>query len=93
MKEHDPLEIHLLQFSTGQTHPSARVRSLYVSKASNYNGRPGISLEVAGDHLAMLATHNRDFRPVNDLFKMFNWKTGELTTVRTGVMCRHLSIR
>ncbi|KAJ7779778.1 hypothetical protein B0H16DRAFT_1878445 [Mycena metata] len=72
------IDIKLLQFSTGRPHPLAMQPTLHIHHASMSVGRPGISIEVVDQTLAIsLLYWGNELRNLDALY-LYNWKSGIL---------------
>ncbi|KAJ7443212.1 hypothetical protein B0H11DRAFT_469874 [Mycena galericulata] len=70
------LDVMLLKFSTGAPHPLAAKPTLHIHDVQIIRGRPGLSIEIVGENLALSALYWNDERRDMDTFHLYNWKTG-----------------
>ncbi|KAJ7448780.1 hypothetical protein FB451DRAFT_1375279 [Mycena latifolia] len=70
------VEVLLLKFSTGQPHPLAARAALHVHDVQADLGPPGISIEIAGENLAISLVYWSDGEREMDALHLYNWKTG-----------------
>jgi hypothetical protein len=75
------IEIHLLEFPTGNPHPSATLQTLFVTRTEQEARRPGISLEILGRHLAILVTYGTHTSNLLDQLILFDWMNGTIILV------------
>ncbi|KAK7046238.1 hypothetical protein R3P38DRAFT_2607120 [Favolaschia claudopus] len=70
------VDISLLKFSTGAPHPLAAQPVLHVHDVEVVRHRPGISIEIVGDTLALSMVYwSFELRDMDVLY-LFNWKLG-----------------
>ncbi|TFK29473.1 hypothetical protein FA15DRAFT_582146 [Coprinopsis marcescibilis] len=70
------IEMHLLQFSTGEPHPEAQQHRILVRK--DPSPAPAIGIEIVGDNLVLILTHHRSRQRPDDHVFVYEWKTGKL---------------
>jgi hypothetical protein len=71
------LEIRLLSFSTGQSHPLAEQPNIYITTKSLLLGHCNVLIEIVGDFLALLITFPWARNENEDMFFLVRWKKGE----------------
>lgn len=76
-------ELILLNISTGEYHISARQPVIYVTDTAFDQGHCSVMLEIVGDRLALLLTFDTE---VDDMFYLYDWRSGSLQTVRTSII-------
>ncbi|KAJ6535754.1 hypothetical protein B0H19DRAFT_1271476 [Mycena capillaripes] len=70
------IDVLLLNFSTGAPHPLAAQPTLHIHDVELNRGRPGVSLEIVGQNLALsLMYWNDESRDMDGLY-LYNWKSG-----------------
>ncbi|KAJ7477338.1 hypothetical protein FB451DRAFT_1396331 [Mycena latifolia] len=71
------VDIQLLKFSTGHPHPQAAQPTLHIQDVNILIGRPGISIEIVAENLAISMVYwdyeGRDM----DTLHVYNWLTGQ----------------
>lgn len=76
-------ELVLLSVSTGEHHVSAAQPVIRVTETIPHQGHCSVMLEIVGDRLALLLTYENHPTGLEDTFYLYNWRTGNLITVRT----------
>jgi hypothetical protein len=76
------LEIHLLQFTTGTCHESAKVPVMQLEFEGKFDRSFEAHLEVMGDYLVVLLAHGSLFRGYQTLY-LLDWTRGQLICVST----------
>jgi hypothetical protein len=74
------LEIRLLSFSTGQSHPLAEQPIIFIATWSLIVGHHDVLIEIVGDFLALLITFLFE-RDEEDMLFLVRWKKGEVHCV------------
>lgn len=82
-------ELILLNISTGKYHTSATQPVIYVADTVTDQGHCSVMLEIVGDHLALLLTYDTQ---VDDMFYLYDWRSGVLKTVRASAMQEKFSL-
>ncbi|KAJ7290063.1 hypothetical protein C8J57DRAFT_1114049 [Mycena rebaudengoi] len=85
------LDIVLLNLSTGKPHELATNPIIHVDDVDAARNRPGISIEIVGENLALLLVYWDNEETDKDAFHLYNWKLGTpkmapLRIVNTGVV-------
>ncbi|KAJ7093422.1 hypothetical protein B0H15DRAFT_832283 [Mycena belliarum] len=70
------IEVVLLEFSTGHTHPLAAHSTLHIHDVEAEMERPGISIEIVGENLVLSLVYWGDGRRDMDTLHIYNWMTG-----------------
>jgi len=73
------VEIHFIEFSTGNPHPHAREHRIFVM--STEWKKPSVGIEIVGENLVLILSHTNAWKPDNRIF-IYEWKTGVLKVVR-----------
>lgn len=82
------IELQLVQFSTGAPHPFAARPTLHIHDVDLAHGKPGISIEIVDEILALsLVYWNYPLRDM-DTLHLYNWKSGVTKMVP---IVRHMS--
>ena len=71
------LEIRLLSFSTGQSHPLAERPAISIITKSLPLGLRNVVIEIVGDFLVLLITFPHALDEHEDMFFLVQWKKGE----------------
>ncbi|KAJ6566423.1 hypothetical protein B0H19DRAFT_1066723 [Mycena capillaripes] len=68
--------VRLSQFSTGAPHPLATCSTLQIHDVGLDYGRPGVSIEIVDENLALSLVYWRYESRDMDTLHVFNWKSG-----------------
>ncbi|KAJ6480495.1 hypothetical protein C8R47DRAFT_1218696 [Mycena vitilis] len=85
------IDVQLLNLSTGAPHSLAAHPTLHIHDVEQTRGRPGISIEIVGNNLALSLVYWDDELGDMDTFHLYNWKSGAarmdtLAIYSTGLM-------
>ncbi|KAF7335661.1 hypothetical protein MVEN_02221100 [Mycena venus] len=80
--DHNPqvasIDVLLLSFSTGASHPLAAHPTLHIHDVEVTRNRPGVSIEIVGQTLALsLVYWSYELRDM-DTLHLYNWKSGAM---------------
>lgn len=70
------LDVLLLKFSTAAPHPLAAHPTLHIHDIELVREKPGVSIEIVGENLALSLVYWNDERRDMDTFHLYNWKSG-----------------
>lgn len=65
------IRICLFKLSTGEPHPAAKQSTIHVLSSQ---GRPGVSIEIVGDHLVLILTFRRSELLLHDRIFVYDWR-------------------
>ena len=71
------LQLHLLSFSTGRSHPLAEQPIIFIAAKSLPLGICNALIEIVGDVLVLLITFLEEWNENEDMFSVVLWKRGE----------------
>ncbi|KAJ6572810.1 hypothetical protein DFH09DRAFT_1152731 [Mycena vulgaris] len=73
------VDVLLLKFLTGDPHPLAACPSLHIHDVEADPGRPGVTIEIVGENLAISLVYWQDDGRALDKLYLFRWKSGVQT--------------
>jgi hypothetical protein len=76
------LEIHLMHFTTGTRHESAKAPVMRLEFEGKFDRSFDSHMEIMGDYLVVLLAHGSLFRGYQTLY-LLDWTRGQLVCVST----------
>ncbi|KAJ6502870.1 hypothetical protein C8R47DRAFT_1107048 [Mycena vitilis] len=85
------IDVQLLRFSTGSPHSAAARPTLHIQEVAISCGRPGMTIEIVGDNLAISLVFWSYEQRDQDTLHIYDWKTGTrrmapVTAYNTGLV-------
>lgn len=75
------LEIHLMHFTTGTCHESAKVPMMQLEFEGKMDRSFGSHTEIMGDYLVVLLSHGSLFRGYYQTLYLLDWTRGQIICV------------